>query len=478
MDGSSINREARLAGARRDAGSRGITTRWTCRRVCTRNAAAAAAPAVRRRSRRSSRGCAGDRSARRAAGDRRRSPAAPAGRSSTYFGATGGGLWKTTDGGLTWRPVSDSFFKIVVGRRGRRLRVEPGRRLRRHGRDRAARQHPPGRRRLQIDRRRQDLDARRPREDAGDRRASASTRPIPTSSTSRRSAIPTAPTRSAASSRSTDGGKTLDEGRCSATTRPARSISSMDPKNPDVLYAGLWEVFRTPHSLSSGGPGSGLFKTTDGGEHWTELTKNAGLPKPIWGKVGVAVSAPTATASTRSSKRPTAASSCPTTPARRGSWSTTTAGCASARSTTPHLRRPAGARTRSTFSTPASTARPTPARSLRAHPRAARRQPRPVDRAERSEADDQQQRRRRQRLDQRRRDLDRPGLPDRAVLQRLHDGARAVSRLRRAAGQQHRLRAEHRRRRALRGRRRRERLHRAGPAGHATCSTPAATAGC
>src|SRR5207237_3327841 len=65
---------------------------------------------------------------------------------------------------------------------------------------------------------------------------------------------------------------------------------SMDPQNPDVLYAGLWEVFRTPHSLSSGGPGSGLFKTTDGGANWTELTKNAGLPKPIWGKVGVSVS--------------------------------------------------------------------------------------------------------------------------------------------------------------------------------------------
>ncbi len=77
---------------------------------------------------------------------------------------------------------------------------------------------------------------------------------------------------------------------CSATTRPARSISSMDPKNPDVLYAGLWEVFRTPHSLSSGGPGSGLFKSTDGGEHWTEITKNPGLPKPIWGKIGVSVS--------------------------------------------------------------------------------------------------------------------------------------------------------------------------------------------
>jgi photosystem II stability/assembly factor-like uncharacterized protein len=57
-----------------------------------------------------------------------------------------------------------------------------------------------------------------------------------------------------------------------------------------VLYASLWEVFRTPHSLSSGGPGSGLFKTTDAGATWTELTRNPGLPKPLWGKVGVTVS--------------------------------------------------------------------------------------------------------------------------------------------------------------------------------------------
>ena len=95
----------------------------------------------------------------------------------------------------------------------------------------------------------------------------------------------------------------------------------MDPNAPDVLYAGMWEVFRTPHSLSSGGPGSGLFKTTDGGETWTELTTNPGLPKPIWGKVGVTrLAAPTPAASTRSSKRRTAVCTCPTMPARPGSW--------------------------------------------------------------------------------------------------------------------------------------------------------------
>ena len=64
----------------------------------------------------------------------------------------------------------------------------------------------------------------------------------------------------------------------------------MDASNPDVLYAGLWEVYRTPHSLSSGGPGSGLFKSVDGGSTWAELTKNPGLPGGVWGKVGVAVS--------------------------------------------------------------------------------------------------------------------------------------------------------------------------------------------
>jgi len=89
--------------------------------------------------------------------------------------------------------------------------------------------------------------------------------------------------------RSRDGGKTWDR----VLFRDARTGAvdlSMDPNAPDTLYAGMWEVSRTPHSLSSGGPGSGLFKSTDGGASWTELTKNPGLPSGLWGKVGVAVS--------------------------------------------------------------------------------------------------------------------------------------------------------------------------------------------
>ncbi|HEX9894409.1 MAG TPA: glycosyl hydrolase [Gemmatimonadales bacterium] len=66
---------------------------------------------------------------------------------------------------------------------------------------------------------------------------------------------------------------------------------SMDPNNPDVLYAGLWQAHRRPWQLVSGGAGSGLFKSTDGGEHWTEITRNPGLPpRGLVGNVGISVS--------------------------------------------------------------------------------------------------------------------------------------------------------------------------------------------
>jgi photosystem II stability/assembly factor-like uncharacterized protein len=64
----------------------------------------------------------------------------------------------------------------------------------------------------------------------------------------------------------------------------------IDQKNPDTLYATMWQMYRTPWKLSSGGPGSGLYKSTDAGAHWNKLSSNPGFATGLLGKMGVAVS--------------------------------------------------------------------------------------------------------------------------------------------------------------------------------------------
>ena len=64
----------------------------------------------------------------------------------------------------------------------------------------------------------------------------------------------------------------------------------VDPTNPDVLYASFWQSHRKPWTLVSGGAGSGIFKSTDGGEHWKEITRNPGLPQGVIGQIGLSVS--------------------------------------------------------------------------------------------------------------------------------------------------------------------------------------------
>ncbi len=206
-----------------------------------------------------------------------------------YFGATGGGLWKTTDGGLTWRPVSDRFFKtssvgavavsesnpdvVYVGMGETELRGNV----------------------IQGDGVYKSADAGKTwtHVGLGKTMAIARIRINPANPDIAYVAAlgdPYGPSPERGIFKTTDGGTTWTKVLFRDDKTGAVDLS-MDPAHPDVLYAGFWEVFRTPHSLSSGGPGSGLFKTTDGGATWTELTKNAGLPAPIWGKIGVSVSA-------------------------------------------------------------------------------------------------------------------------------------------------------------------------------------------
>jgi len=64
----------------------------------------------------------------------------------------------------------------------------------------------------------------------------------------------------------------------------------IDPNNPRILYASLWEAYRNPWEMSSGGEGSGLYKSTDGGKNWENISQRPGLPKGMSGKIGVAIS--------------------------------------------------------------------------------------------------------------------------------------------------------------------------------------------
>ncbi|MBK5189078.1 MAG: glycosyl hydrolase, partial [Gemmatimonadaceae bacterium] len=65
---------------------------------------------------------------------------------------------------------------------------------------------------------------------------------------------------------------------------------AMDPTNPRILYAAMWRFQRFPWGFSSGGGKSGLWKSTDGGDSWTELTDNPGMPDVPVGRIGVSVS--------------------------------------------------------------------------------------------------------------------------------------------------------------------------------------------
>ena len=88
--------------------------------------------------------------------------------------------------------------------------------------------------------------------------------------------------------RSKNGGKTWDN-VLFVSERAGANFLEIDPRNPRTLYACFWEAERGPHYLNSGGPGSGIWKSTDGGDSWTELTNKPGLAPGPKGKMEVAV---------------------------------------------------------------------------------------------------------------------------------------------------------------------------------------------
>ena len=193
-----------------------------------------------------------------------------------------GGLWKTTNRGITFTPIFDDGGVVhPLLRRDRPEGLE--RRLARHRREQQPAQRAFRRRRLQVDRRRQDLEARRARELRAHRQDPRSTRATRTSSTSRRRARSSRPGGERGLYKTTDGGATWT---AVLTISEDTGISDIvfDPSNPDVIYASAYQRRRAVGQMIGGGPEGGIFKTTNGGKNWTKLTK--GLPTGDMGRVG------------------------------------------------------------------------------------------------------------------------------------------------------------------------------------------------
>ena len=204
-----------------------------------------------------------------------------------YFGSTGGGVWRSSDAGTTWENISDGFFGgsigavavaesdpnvIYVGGGEKTVRgnvshgsgmwksTDAGATWKLLGLTNS--HHIP---RIRVHPRNADLVY-----------AAVLGRLF-------------GPSEERGVYRSKDGGATWE--RILYVNADAGAVDLiLDPNNPRIIYATTWRVRRTPYSLESGGPGSGLWKSTDGGDTWTEITRNEGLPQGTVGIIGVAVS--------------------------------------------------------------------------------------------------------------------------------------------------------------------------------------------
>jgi len=205
-----------------------------------------------------------------------------------YFGAVGGGLWKTTDGGMTWAPVTDGQLTsssvgavavaesnpdvVYIGTGETQLRGNI----------------------MQGDGVYKTTDAGKTWKHMGlkNTQAIARVRVHPTNPDIAYVAAlghPYGPNEERGIFRTTDGGATWKKVLYKGDQAGGIDLI-IDRTNPRVLYASIWQVYRKPWKMWGGGGESGLFKSIDGGDTWTELTRKPGMPKGTVGKIGVTVS--------------------------------------------------------------------------------------------------------------------------------------------------------------------------------------------
>jgi photosystem II stability/assembly factor-like uncharacterized protein len=203
-----------------------------------------------------------------------------------YMGTTGGGVWKTSDAGQHWKNISDGFFKL--GSVGAIAVSESNPNVVYVGMGEHA---PRGVMTSHGDGVYKSSDAGKTWTSVGLEKTQHISRIVihPTNSDILWVAAQGAlhgPTQQRGIYKSVDGGKSWKK-TLYVNTLTGASELSIDSNNPNVLYAALWEHIRKPWQVVSGGSGSGLYKSTDGGETWKKIHK--GLPKEK-GKMAIAVS--------------------------------------------------------------------------------------------------------------------------------------------------------------------------------------------